>query len=79
MVDRIRTGNHYINKLGRPSGIEPLTAEPQSAVLPLNYGRHESNKNELGNGNFGKGILNSQYHYFFYFDLYGVQLVIAYL
>ena len=26
--------------MGRPSGIEPLTAVPQTAVLPLNYGRH---------------------------------------
>lgn len=28
--------------MGRSSGVEPLTAGPQPAVLPLNYDRHIS-------------------------------------
>lgn len=47
-----------INCLGRPSGVEPLIAGPQPAVLPLNYDRHTFNNNGLNNDNFGIAIVN---------------------
>lgn len=49
-------------KKGRPEGIEPSLAEPQSAVLPLNYGRHVFNKCPREESNLCLGIRNPSFY-----------------